>query len=246
MSGWSSPILKTIVCTLSILMQYPVQAGVVLTGTRIILAQGQTEKTIYLQNKDTVPALVQVWVDDGDEHSTIETAKSPYVLSPQIFRMEANAGQAVRVRFTAADQVSQDKESLYYLNFLQYPAVKTQDAANNRLMVVFKNRIKVFYRPKNIIGHSADTLEKLDVKFNSQTKQLSVYNPTAYFANIQELRLLTTQKDGFVKHNEMVAPNSTVNWDVKSSDTISANSKVRITLVNDYGTVVIREVSPSS
>lgn len=246
MRGLSSPIFKTMVCVFGMIMHPFTQAGVVLTGTRIILAPGQTEKTIYLQNKDTVPALVQVWIDDGDEHSTLETAKSPYILSPQIFRMEANAGQAVRVRFTAADQVAQDKESLYYLNFVQYPAVKSQDAANNRLMLVFKNRIKVFYRPKNIGGHSIDTLDKLDLKFNPQTKQLSLHNPTAYFANIQELRLLGPKKDDFVKHNELIAPNSTVQWHVDRTEMISTSTKVRITLVNDYGTVIIREVAPST
>lgn len=246
MRGLLSPIFKTVLCACAMMMQPLTQAGVVLTGTRIILAPGQTEKTIYLQNKDTVPALVQIWIDDGDEHSTLETAHAPYILSPQIFRMEANAGQAVRVRFTAADQVPQDKESLYYLNFVQYPAVKSQDVANNRLMLVFKNRIKVFYRPKNIAGNSIDILEKLDLRFNPQTKQLSVYNPTAYFANIQELRLLGTEKEAFVKQNEMIAPKSTVNWNVNSTEMISAKSKVRISLVNDYGTVVIREVAPRS
>lgn len=159
--------------------------------------------------------------------------------------MEANAGQAVRVRFTATEQVAHDQESLYYLNFLQYPAVKNQDAANNRLMVVFKNRVKVFYRPKNIVGQSTEPLDKLAIQYHPKNHQLSIHNPTAYFANIQELRLLTQQKEIVVKYNEMVAPKSTANWNVPTVVAITANTKARITFINDYGTAVIREVSLS-
>ncbi|MCU4609044.1 fimbrial biogenesis chaperone [Acinetobacter ursingii] len=220
-------------------------AGVVLTGTRVILADGQNEKTIHLQNVDSVPALVQIWLDDGDENSTLETSKAPFVVSPQIFRMEPNVGQTVRVRFTGADQVAQDKESLYYLNFVQYPASKKQEMDNNRLMVVFKNRIKVFYRPKNLVGNSAQTIEKLRFKFNSQSKQLSVTNPTAYFANVQEVRLLTSQNQLVVNRNQIIAPNSTVNWAANISEAAAKAAKVKVTLVNDYGATVIHEASLS-
>ncbi|WP_130803871.1 fimbrial biogenesis chaperone [Acinetobacter ihumii] len=220
-------------------------AGVVLTGTRVILADGQNEKAINLQNKDVAPALVQIWLDEGDENSTLETAQAPFVVSPQIFRMQPNAGQTVRVRFVGADQVTQDRESLYFLNFLQYPAAKKQDADQNRLMVVFKNRVKVFYRPKNLVGNSAQTLDKLNFKFDMQTKQLSVNNPTAYYASVQELRLLAPSKDVLVKQNEMIAPYSTVSWSVKSSDSIPNTAKIKITLINDYGASAIREASLS-
>ncbi|MCU4413021.1 molecular chaperone [Acinetobacter sp. WU_MDCI_Axc73] len=245
MSGLSKLMSKAGALAISLLIVHTSFAGVVLTGTRVILADGQNEKTIHLQNIDSVPALVQLWLDEGDENSTLETAKAPFVVSPQIFRMEPNAGQVVRVRFIDAGQIPKDRESLYYLNFLQYPATKKQDMENNRLMVVFKNRVKVFYRPKNLVGSSAQTLEKLDFKFNAQNKQLSINNPTAYFANVQEVRLLTQQNQVVVKRNEMIAPYSTVNWDAHISEAVATTAKVKITLVNDYGATVIREASVS-
>ncbi|WP_202740541.1 molecular chaperone [Acinetobacter sp. 'aerobic (ED)'] len=217
-------------------------AGVVLVGTRVILPNGQNEKTIYLQNKDNKPALVQVWLDAGDENSTLDTTKAPFVVNPQIFRMEGNASQIVRLRYLGVDTDSDSKESLYYLNFIQYPSVKVNETAvdNNRLMIVFKNRIKVFVRPKKINSFmsSSQAMEKLDFSFSPTKKVVVVNNPTPYFANIQEIGLKTGNQYVVLTQNKMVEPNSTLKLDVKKSNYLQKDSKIKFVLVNDYGVPV--------
>ncbi|WP_227602616.1 molecular chaperone [Acinetobacter sp. ACIN00229] len=163
-------------------------ASVVRVGTRVILEDSQTEKTIYFQNKDNKPALVQIWLD---ENCTLDATKAPFVITPQIFRMEANTSQIVRLRYTG-ELVSNSQESLYYLNFIQYPSNKQSEIENNNhLMVVFKNRIKVFFRPKELSDFmsSSIVIDKLGFLIDPADKKLTINNPTPYFSNIQEIGL---------------------------------------------------------
>lgn len=219
-----------------------VYAGVVLVGTRVILADGQIEKTIYLQNKDAKPYLVQMWLDEGDENSTLDTSKVPFIITPQIFRMEGNTNQAVRLRYTDMDKVSNSQESLYYLNFIQYPSLKVGETDNNRLMVVFKNRLKVFYRPKEVseFMDSSKVVDKLGLLLDPANKKLTVYNPTPYYANIQEIGLQVDNKYFVLKQNQLVEPKSTARWEVKIPESINTNAKIKATLINDYGAPVVR------
>ncbi|TCM69169.1 fimbrial chaperone protein [Acinetobacter calcoaceticus] len=219
-------------------------AGVVLNSTRVIFNDGQNEKTIQLQNKDVYPNLVQLWIDEGDENSSIENTKAPFMISPQVFRLNANTSQVVRLVFTGQQQVPNDRESLYYMNFSEFPAAKKQDSDENRLMVVFKNRVKVFYRPKNIVGDSTEVQKKLRVKLLTQgpTQQLQIENPTAYYANIQQLSIINASQQKNLKNNEMIAPKTSVNWSIPTDYKVSQTSTIKLTLINDYGTLVSNEI----
>ena len=42
------------------------QASVVITGTRVIYPEMEREVTVKLNNDGNTPALVQVWLDDGN------------------------------------------------------------------------------------------------------------------------------------------------------------------------------------
>ncbi len=224
---------------LSLVSVSGVNAGVVLVGTRVILPNGQNEKTIYLQNKDNKPVLVQMWLDDGDESLTLETTKAPFVVNPQIFRMEGNATQIVRLRYIGADKDSDSQESLYYLNFIQYPSLKAAEVAadNNRLMIVFKNRIKVFVRPKKIssIMDSSQVADKLDFKFDPIKKVILANNPTPYFANIQEIGLQNKNHYIAFSQNAIIKPNSTKELNVKNSNYPKGGDEIKFILINDYG-----------
>ncbi|TCM69173.1 fimbrial chaperone protein [Acinetobacter calcoaceticus] len=244
MKVFSQHLLKSSVLLASLLSVSTAYAGVVLNGTRVIFNDGQKEKTIQLQNKDHYPNLIQLWIDEGDVSSSIETAQAPFVISPQVFRLNANTSQIVRLVFTGQQQVPNDRESLYYMNFSEFPAAKKQDSDENRLMVVFNNRVKVFYRPKNIMGNASDVQTKLQMKLHTQgtSHQLHIENPTAYFANIQQLSIQTAAQDIVVKRNEMIAPKSSVTWDVPTNYKDSQQSKIKFNLINDYGSLLSNEI----
>lgn len=215
-------------------------SGVVLTGTRVIFTDGQKDKTVHFQNKDSYPNIVQVWLDEGDENSTFEVNQSPFVVSPQIFRVNPNAGQSVRLLFTGEDNFPKEKESLFYMNFLEFPAIKKQDSDENRLMVVFKNRVKVFYRPKNLKGSTTDLYKQLKFQLTNHVKntQLTIENPTPYYVNIKELKLVLDDKDIVVKQNQLIPPQQTVNWALNLNNKKTQDIHIKLSLINDYGVLV--------
>ncbi|WP_016600743.1 molecular chaperone, partial [Yersinia pestis] len=63
-------------------------ASVVMTGSRIIYPAAASEHSIQLTNNDNFPNAVQVWLDSGDEKSTPETGKAPFIVTPPFFRIE--------------------------------------------------------------------------------------------------------------------------------------------------------------
>lgn len=95
-------------------------ASVVMGGSRIIYSAGEKEHTVQLTNNDNFPNAVQVWLDSGDAKSTPDTGKAPFLVTPPFFRMEANAGQTLRLKYTGSG-LPTNKESIFYLNFLQVP-----------------------------------------------------------------------------------------------------------------------------
>lgn len=217
----------------------PTMAGIVMTGTRVIFPAQNTEKTIQLQNKENQPYLVQVWLDSGDQNSTPENTRSPFLANPQIFKINPNQGQIVRIIFTGdKTQLPQDRESLFFLNFSEIPAIKNQDTDSNKLMVVFKNRLKVLYRPTNLPDSSSNISKHLSASLKQQAnrKMIELKNDSAYYANILSVNIKDTNSSQQSFSNKTIAPFSTMQWEVKPST--SSSSQIQIDLVNDYGATV--------
>lgn len=151
-----------------------------MTGTRIIYPEGSREKVLQLSNKDDHPNLVQLWMDDGNNQSSPSKSDVPFALTPQIFRMEANSGQVVRLTYIARN-LPKNRESVFYLNFLQIPALK------------------------------ADTLgEKISVTLDTTTgNKIKVHNPTGYYISLRDAKIVSNGKTVSFATSEMFAPDST-------------------------------------
>src|ERR1700722_16635450 len=76
------------------------EASVVIGGTRVVYPAQDKEVTVKLTNEGNQPALVQVWLDDGDDKSTPDTAKGPFTVMPPVFRIDPSKGQAVHLVYT--------------------------------------------------------------------------------------------------------------------------------------------------
>ncbi|PWD19701.1 fimbrial biogenesis chaperone, partial [Salmonella enterica] len=100
------------------------------------------------------------------------------------------------------------------------------DANNNTLTLVFKTRIKIFYRPKNLIGKPYDAYKSLEYKYNNN--KLGIYNPSAYhvvFAGLVLGKTDLTNKIDYIapgEHKQLAVP--TV-----------AERTVQWAAINDYG-----------
>jgi len=214
----------------------PALASVVLTGTRVVYPAAISGKTLQLSNPDARPYLVQMWLDAGEADNAPEMGNSdvPFVLSPPIFRMEPESGQAVRLMLTDGQALPLDRESLFYLNFTQIPALGQDSVDANVLMMVIKSRVKVFYRPP---GFSSPNPRKLacGLRFQMGEGAVEVENPAAFHAVIRRAELLLDGREVTLLRREVLAPFSRQRWPLPESISSSANAQVRVSLVNDYG-----------
>lgn len=224
-------------------------AAVVMTGTRVVFPAAQNEKTIQLQNRDSAPNIVQIWLDKGDEKSTPDTADAPFLANPQIFKIAPNQGQMVRLIFTGdKSALPADRESLFYLNFSEIPAMKSADSGKNKLVVVFKNRLKVFYRPDRLAYPSHQMASHISYRFNGAParRTVTISNNSPYFANISEAHLISGSSRAQLQKNTMIAPNASAEWDIPLNGLNIANARISLGLINDYGVTVTSELMQQS
>ncbi|CNJ90245.1 putative fimbrial chaperone [Yersinia aldovae] len=212
---------------------FSAKASVVMNGSRIIYSAGEKEHSVQLTNKDNFPNAVQVWLDSGDAQSTPETGKAPFIVTPPFFRIEANAGQTLRLKYTGSG-LPTDRESVFYLNFLQVPPVNKAEK-NNKMLVLMRNRIKIFYRPESITGRIDQVSDALTFSVRQQGKDVVVTgnNPTGFYATIASGEVVGAGKKLKIK-SEMIPPMSQAKWVIPNS---SAPSKavVNFLIVNDFG-----------
>ncbi|EOT3184792.1 fimbria/pilus periplasmic chaperone, partial [Shigella boydii] len=62
-------------------MIFPVHAGMVIFGTRIIYPAEQKEVMVKLMNQGNRSSLMQAWIDDGDTSLPPEKIQVPFMLT---------------------------------------------------------------------------------------------------------------------------------------------------------------------
>ncbi|MHA7847496.1 fimbrial biogenesis chaperone [Serratia sp. D1N4] len=211
-------------------------ASVVMLNTRVIYPSGSQSQTVQLTNNDNIPYVVQMWSDINNPSSTPDKADGPFVVVPALFRIEPKTGQSVRLVFTGKD-LPQDRESVFYLNSVQIPPKNVAGAAENQMLVVLRNRIKIFYRPKGIVGSPEKITEQLHFSLNQQAGQwvLTAKNDSGFYASFINAAAVVGNKEVPFKA-DMVAPKSQASWKLEKGAASPAGAqKVKFTLVNDYG-----------
>ncbi|PVZ83870.1 fimbrial chaperone protein [Serratia sp. S1B] len=230
------PVVFSALLALSVLLSTPVSASVVMLNTRVIYPANSQSQTIQLTNKDNIPYVMQMWSDINNPASTPENADGPFVVVPALFRIEPQTGQSVRLIFTGKD-LPQDRESVFYLNSVQIPPKNMANQAENQMLVVLRNRIKIFYRPKTIAGSSNTVAQQLRFSLNQQASQwvMTVHNDSGYYASVIKAVAVIGNKEVPFKV-DMVAPKSQASWVLeKGAQSPAGAQKVKFTLVNDYG-----------
>ena len=233
--------MKNFLCTLGAAVAALVigigtaHASVVVGGTRVVLPAQQGEVTVRLTNDSDHPALVEAWIDTGDLNSTPDTAHSPFLITPPLFRMDPHKDQSLRIIYTQGSQpLPTDRESLFWLNVLEVPPKPTTQAAGqNYLQFAVRSRLKLFYRPADLPGDALKAPDQLS--FTAQGPALVVHNPTPYYITISKLALGTDGKaiDGA---SGMVAPFGDLRLPLKGlARPPAARTPVGFTTIDDYG-----------
>ncbi|MHC8346674.1 fimbrial biogenesis chaperone [Pseudomonas sp. RT6P73] len=223
----------------------PAFCSVVLVGTRIIYPASVSEKSLQFNSQDAYPNLVQIWVDKGNPQSKPETADAPFVATPQIFRMNPNAGQLVRLVYTGSN-LPADRESVFYLNFMQMPALKASQMTSNLLLMAVTSRVKVFYRPAGLKGNADGIANALKFKLQGSgaSARIQVENNSGFHAVIRDASLVGGGQTIPLVSSVMLSPKSTDSWPIPSpTQPIPSSRRLHLTLVNDLGADVVSELA---
>ena len=165
-------------------------ANVVITGTRVIYPADQKSISVQLTNVGNEPSLVQSWLDKGNVSSNPNTESVPFIIAPPVTRVEANAGQTLRINFTNTESLAQDRESLFYFNLLDIPPKPSDsDLQNNPnyLQLAIRSRLKFFYRPSGLKITPSDAYKQ--VKWKIQSNGINIDNQSPYYITYNHFQI---------------------------------------------------------
>ncbi|MEQ4924883.1 fimbrial biogenesis chaperone [Proteus hauseri] len=234
----TAKLIKSFFISLLLVIPTWVNAGVVISGTRVIYNEGEKEVTIKVSNEGKVPVLIQNWIDTGDVDAKPENIQVPFVLTPPVFRIEPQKSQSLRISFTGAVALPKDKESVYWLNVLEIPP-NANTEVDNKLQIAYRSRIKLFYRPdvlKDKIG-AINAAEGL--KFAVSGNNLKVINNSPYFVSLVSITLSNNEKNPI--DGDIVPPLGQHEFTIPNGVSANLGSNVVYRYVNDWGAMKIVE-----
>lgn len=210
-------------------------AGVVVSATRIVYPAGQQEVSVKLDNRSEQPALLQVWLDDGNEAVSPEDSTVPFVVQPPIFRMEAGSGQSVRVR-KVGEIPATDRETLFWINVLEIPPRSRAQSSENLLQFAYRTRLKVFYRPDKLPYSIHDAFSK--AKIRRAGAGWVLVNPTPYHLSVSDVHDSDSEAaTNLLAEGTMAMPHGEVNLTL-TSEPKPGKDGLYLSFINDYGATV--------
>lgn len=182
----SLPLAALLAVTLPFLAAIPASAAIALPP-KVVLSGAANETTVKLENPGQQPALVQVWIDDGNEEARPEDLALPFLVSPSLFRLEPQSAQQVRIHYLPqGEALPGDRESLYHLNVLDVPPSATDGSeVEAKLLLAVQYRLRLLYRPAAMKEDDAEVRAHL-IEWSWQAvegggMELLARNPTPYF-----------------------------------------------------------------
>ena len=191
-----------------------VQSATYLNKTRLIIQEKDPDVTFSLTNQGQFPALMQLWIDQNNLFDRPELIKSPFLITPSLFRLDASKKYAVRIQLVDQDEaMAKDRESLFWLNVLEVPPKPLSSVDSNSLQLAFRTRIKLFYRPSILATTNlTNEIKKLQSdKVNCLSGRcLSLKNHSPLHISLLNITLNDNQIVSDLPNDGMIAPFSTI------------------------------------
>ncbi|MFP2378005.1 molecular chaperone [Enterobacter ludwigii] len=214
-----------------IFLAIPAEAGVVVSGTRVIYPENENEVTVKVTNKGNTPVLIQAWIDEGDQN--VEPAKimAPFVITPPMNRINPDKGQTLRITNINQKSLPDDRESLFWLNVLEIPSIAPAAASKNKLQIAFRTRIKMFYRPSNLKHSSVSVAESL--QWSLHKDNLKIQNNSPFHITLLNVKPANGKSEITLP---MIKPFDSVTVSVDSNQ-FKNGMQLYYRFINDYGSV---------
>ncbi|GMR28330.1 fimbrial chaperone [Stenotrophomonas sepilia] len=167
-------------------------AQVAIPTTRVVFPAGQKSVSVPLHNLGESPALVQVWVSDGEPDQPPEASTAPFVLAPPLVRLEPGQSKHVRIQQVAAQAPRDAVERLYWLNVLALPP-KRDMGDQGQLDFSVRSRYKLLFRPTGLPRRPVDQAESVTWRIEEVdgARVLVAHNPTAYVLNLGSVDIVS-------------------------------------------------------
>ncbi|KRG52535.1 fimbrial biogenesis chaperone [Stenotrophomonas beteli] len=226
-----------IMATLAVAMSFGAfraEAGVVISGTRVVFPAEKREVSVRLENNGEIPSLVQAWIDNGEGTANdAGAAKVPFLIRPPIFRIDGGRSQVLRV-VHSGEPMPQDRESLYYFNVLDVPANKApaSDGGAPEVRLIVRTQLKLFYRPKGLSREGAQQAPrklKWSVVKDDLGWALQADNPTAYHVAIADITA------GSKVAADVAPPFATTSYRLTQTQYNALGTHVSFSYTNDHG-----------
>lgn len=212
-------------------------ASVTIDRTRLIYQDGDKEADVRLKNDGSKPVITQSWLDTGISNEAPDKIRVPFVLMPPIARLDAGRSQVIRVVYTG-DVLPQDKESVFWLNVLEIPPKEQSEEPKNTLQFAIRSRIKLFYRPKGLLGDAGKAPSMLIWKVvpTADGYALEASNPSPYHVSLNRVAIQVggeTVEGG----DGMVNPGETQRFVLKGVHGAPGAARVIYSFIDDYGAI---------
>lgn len=151
--------------------------------TRIVFNANEIAQSINLVNSEHSPTVLQIWTDDGDIHALPEQSKTPVLAMPPVLKMQPGELRSLKLMLTSRAGLTAGKETLYWLNLYQIPALRKSDNTREQKVILpLRLRLKVFVRPAGLGAPQTTDVQKLH--FSQQGQELKITNPTPWYMSL--------------------------------------------------------------
>jgi chaperone protein EcpD len=212
-------------------------AGVTINATRVVYPADQREVSLSMVNDGKEARLIQAWVDTGDASERAESSKAPFLITPPMSRVDPGKGQTLRIMFTSANNLPQDRETVFWLNILEIPPKPKagSDAAENYMQLAVRSRMKLFYRPKALQGSPDAAPEQVTWHLVSEGNGYAAEctNGTPFNVSFSDLTFKGTPPQESVSKGGMCPAKGKGTFPVTGKP--DASGKLVVTVINDYG-----------
>lgn len=198
--------------------------GIGLNKSRIIFSAGEKNQTVDINNGSDKPYLVQASVLQSPEGQPAES----FIVTPPLFRLNANSDYSVRIIPKDISLLSEDEESIFYLKIRAIPALNTDTGSHPGADLVFVTSvvIKLHYRPAELPVPDQSVFEKTTLIKNKQG--WNIYNPTPYYLTVTNLTVNHHQQPVSI----LVPPSG-----LKKIDSPADIQQASWQVINDYGSL---------
>lgn len=208
-------------------------AGIQVGGTRVIFPATQQEAALQVRNQGTDDIMIQSWIEAMPNQAESDV---PFAITPSLARLGHRKEQTLRIFYQGVG-LPQDRESVMWLNVQEIPQVSTSE---NSLQIAIRQRLKLFYRPKDLPGTADEAARNLtwSVENASGSPALLASNGSAFHVSFGKVSIVVDEKEYEVAPS-MVAPQGTERMTfTQLPATLSGDAQVHWESINDYGGLV--------